>query len=270
MRWNKISLSGIRANGTVSRESNFAKTENLMLRDFSSYNISEDYFMSLLTKVALGTLVVIAVGCGIASSSGKTADLKELAPVSAEPNAEPAKGEQTAVFAGGCFWGVEAVFEHLKGVKDARSGYAGGDARTAEYETVSGGNTGHAESVKVTFDPTVISYTQLLTIFFSVAHNPTELNRQGPDAGTQYRSAIFFVNEEQKKLANDYIDAINKSKALPKPVVTQVGPLTKFYEAEDYHQDYMRKNPKDPYIVAHDKPKVEDLKARFPELYVGK
>lgn len=224
--------------------------------------------MSLLTKIALGTLVVIAVGCGIASSSGKTADLKEIAP--AEPNAEASKGEQTAVFAGGCFWGIEAVFEHVKGVKDARSGYAGGDARNADYDSVSGGDTDHAEVVKVTFDPAKVTYTQLLTIFFSVAHDPTQLNRQGPDTGRQYRSAIFYKDEDQKKTAQAYIEAIDGSKALSKPVVTEVVPLKQFFEAEDYHQDYMKKNPNQPYIVAHDRPKVEDLKKRFPEFYVGK
>lgn len=226
--------------------------------------------MSLLTKIALGTLVVIAVGCGIASSSGKTADLKEIAPAEPPSNAESAKGEQTAVFAGGCFWGIEAVFEHVKGVKDARSGYAGGDARNADYDSVSGGSTDHAEVVKVTFDPAKVTYTQLLTIFFSVAHDPTQLNRQGPDTGRQYRSAIFYKDEDQKKAALAYIDAIDKSKALPKPVVTEVVPLKQFFEAEDYHQDYMKKNPNQPYIVAHDRPKVEDLKKRFPEFYVGK
>lgn len=226
--------------------------------------------MSLLTKIALGTIVAIAVGCGIASSSGKTADLRELAPAVTEPNAEAAKGEQTAVFAGGCFWGIEAVFEHVKGVKDARSGYSGGDARNADYDSVSSGSTDHAEAVKVIFDPTKITYTQLLTIFFSVAHDPTQLNRQGPDTGRQYRSAIFYKDEDQKKTALAYIEAIDKSKALPKPVVTEVVPLKQFYEAEDYHQDYMKKNPNQPYIVVHDRPKVEDLKKRFPEFYVGK
>ena len=226
--------------------------------------------MSLLTKIALGTLVVIAVGCGIASSSGKTADLKDVAPAEPLPNAESAKGEQTAVFAGGCFWGIEAVFEHVKGVKDARSGYAGGDARNADYDSVSSGSTDHAEVVKVTFDPTKVTYTQLLTIFFSVAHDPTQLNRQGPDTGRQYRSAIFYKDEDQKKTAQAYIEAIDKSKALPKPVVTEVVPLKQFFEAEDYHQDYMKKNPNQPYIVAHDRPKVEDLKNRFPEFYIGK
>ena len=224
--------------------------------------------MSLFTKLALVTSVVIAVGCGVANSTTKTADLREIAPV--EPAGEPAKGTQTAVFAGGCFWGVEAVFEHVKGVKDVKSGYSGGDAKTADYDMVSGGDTGHAEAVIVTFDPAKVSYTQLLTVFFSVAHDPTQLNRQGPDIGTQYRSAIFYKDEDQKKLALAYIDAIDKSKALPKPVVTQVVPLVKFYEAEEYHQDYLVRNPKQPYIVAHDLPKLAALKEKFPELYKEK
>ncbi|HQZ96311.1 MAG TPA: peptide-methionine (S)-S-oxide reductase MsrA [Pyrinomonadaceae bacterium] len=227
--------------------------------------------MSLLTKLALGTMVIVAVGCGIASSSGKTADLREVVPaVDTQPNAEAPKSTQVAVFAGGCFWGVEGVFEHVKGVIDVRSGYSGGDAKTADYETVSSGDTDHAEAVQITFDPAKVTYTQLLTIFFSVAHDPTQLNRQGPDTGRQYRSAIFFANEEQKKAAQAYIEAIDRSKALPKPVVTEVVPLKKFYEAEAYHQDFMKKNPNHGYIVAHDKPKVEDLKNRFPEFYVEK
>lgn len=195
--------------------------------------------------------------------TSKTPDLRDIAPVE---NTE-AKGLQTAVFAGGCFWGVEAVFEHVKGVTDSRSGYAGGDAKTAKYDLVSDGNTGHAEAVQVTFDPTKVTYTQLLTVFFSVAHDPTELNRQGPDTGTQYRSAIFYVNDEQKKLVEDFIKSIDAAKSFPKPVVTQVVPLVKFYDAEAYHQDYLKNNPKDPYIVYHDLPKLEELKKRFPELW---
>lgn len=199
--------------------------------------------------------------------TSKTPDLRDIAP--AQPAAEntEAKGLQTAVFAGGCFWGVEAVFEHVKGVTDSRSGYSGGDAKTANYDAVSEGRTQHAESVQVTFDPTKVTYTQLLTVFFSVVHDPTELNRQGPDTGTQYRSAIFYVNDEQKKLAEDFIKSIDAARSFPKPVVTQVVPLVKFYDAEAYHQDYLKNHPKDPYIVYHDLPKLEELKKRFPELW---
>jgi peptide-methionine (S)-S-oxide reductase len=225
--------------------------------------------MPVMIKIGLITAIAVAIGCSVASSSSTPdIDVKQFAPAEVEGSA--AKDAQTAVFAGGCFWGVEGVFEHVKGVTDVKSGYAGGDAKTAEYDQVSGGATGHAESVKVTFDPSKVSYVQLLTIFFSVAHDPTELNRQGPDVGPQYRSAIFYMNDEQKKLAKDYIDAINKSKVLPKPIVTQVVALDKFYEAEEYHQDFMVKNPKHAYIVYNDLPKIEALKEKFPELYVEK
>ena len=180
------------------------------------------------------------------------------------------KGVQSAVFAGGCFWGVEAVFEHIKGVKEVVSGYSGGNAETADYEMVSEGTTGHAEAVKITYDSSKVSYAQLLQVFFSVAHNPTELNRQGPDTGTQYRSAIFYTNDEQKRAAQNYIDELTKQKIFPRPVVTQVVELNDFYQAEDYHQNYLVNNPNQPYIVIHDKPKVENLKKQFPELYVSK
>ena len=219
-------------------------------------------------KLSLILSLVGLVACGVATSSSKTVDLREIAPVvSAEPAAEPLKGEQTAVFAGGCFWGVEAVFEHVNGVTDVKSGYSGGDAKTANYDDVSNGTTQHAEAVIVKFDPAKVSYAQLLSVFFSVAHDPTEVNRQGPDVGTQYRSAIFYTDETQKKLANQYIDAINKAKVFSKPVATQVVPLVKFYDAEDYHQDYIVKNPKQPYVVYHDLPKLAALKEKFPDLY---
>ena len=176
--------------------------------------------------------------------------------------------EQTAVFAGGCFWGVEAVFQHVKGVKSVAAGYSGGTKATANYEAVSGGRTGHAESVKLTFDPSVVTYQQLLFVFFSVAHDPTELDRQGPDVGKQYRSAIFYVDDEQRKLALAFIDAINRSKALAKPVVTEVVPFKSFYVAEEHHQNFVKKNPDYPYVVYNDLPKLEALKQKFPDLYV--
>lgn len=179
-------------------------------------------------------------------------------------------GAQTAVFAGGCFWGVEAVFEHVKGVQSAVSGYSGGTKQTADYETVSSGQTGHAETVSVTFDPTQVSYQQLLAVFFTVAHNPTEMNRQGPDTGTQYRSAIFYANDEQKQAAETYIAELTKAKIYSAPIVTQVVPLRAFYPAEEYHQDYLAHHPTQRYIVINDLPKVEQLKKQFPELYVAK
>lgn len=175
-------------------------------------------------------------------------------------------GPQTAVFAGGCFWGVEAVFEHLKGVKNAVSGFSGGDKSTAHYEIVSAGRTGHAESVKVTYDPSKITYGQLLTVFFSVVHDPTELNRQGPDTGTQYRSAIFYANDEQKRVAEAYIQQLNQAKIFRRPIVTQVVALQGFYPAEAYHQHFLQNNPTYPYIVYNDLPKLAALKKHYPEL----
>lgn len=181
-----------------------------------------------------------------------------------------AKGEQVAVFAGGCFWGIEAVFEHVKGVESATSGYAGGNAFTARYAEVGTGRTGHAESVKVVYDPAQVSYGELLKVFFSVGHDPTQLNRQGPDTGTQYRSAIFYGNDAQKAVATAYIAQLDAAKVFPKPIVTQVAPLKGFYRAEDYHQDYARLHPKDPYIVYNDAPKIVNLKALFPASYVAR
>lgn len=182
----------------------------------------------------------------------------------------PAKAEQTAVVAGGCFWGIQAVFQHVKGVISATSGYSGGAASTAEYELVSNGDTGHAESVKITYDPSQITYGQLLRVFFSVAHDPTELNRQGPDAGTQYRSSIFYAGDEQKRIAEAYIAQLEKAKVFPRSIVTQVVPLKVFYPAETYHQDYAAHHPNNPYIVFNDAPKVANLRRQFPDLYTSK
>jgi peptide-methionine (S)-S-oxide reductase len=222
----------------------------------------------VFAKIMVVLLLAAALACGIQNRSITTVDATQIEPApAAESSVTLAKGTQTAVFAGGCFWGVEAVFEHVKGVVDVKSGYAGGEAKTAEYETVSEGTTGHAESVKVTFDTDKVSYVQLLTVFFSVAHDPTQSNRQGPDTGTQYRSAIFYQNDDQKKLATDYIAAIDKSKALPKPVVTEVVALKEFYEAEAYHQNYLKNHPNEPYIVYNDAPKLAALKEKFPDLY---
>ena len=174
---------------------------------------------------------------------------------------------QTAVFAGGCFWGVEAVFEHMKGVKAVVSGYVGGTVVNPDYETVTSGRTGHAEAVKVTFDPAVVSYETLLAVFFTVAHNPTELNRQGPDVGTQYRSAIFFTNAEQQKSATTVISQLTQAKAFSRPIVTQVAPLSKFYDAESYHQNYLYSHTDQPYIVYNDLPKIDALKKQYPALW---
>jgi peptide-methionine (S)-S-oxide reductase len=174
---------------------------------------------------------------------------------------------QTAVLAGGCFWGTQGVFEHLIGVRRVLSGYAGGEKATAEYETVSGGRTGHAESIQITFDPQKVSYGTILQVFFSVAHDPTELNRQGPDVGTQYRSAIFYADDTQKKIAEAYIAQLEKSHAFHRPIVTRVDPLKGFYPAEDYHQDFLLRNPNDAYIVFNDLPKIRLFEKTLPTLY---
>jgi peptide-methionine (S)-S-oxide reductase len=185
-------------------------------------------------------------------------------------DAQAAAGIQTAVIAGGCFWGVQGVFQHTAGVVNAVSGYAGGSKATADYPTVSTGTTGHAESVEIKYDPKKISYGKILQIFFSVAHDPTQLNRQGPDSGTQYRSAIFTTSDEQKKVADAYIAQLNAAKVYKKPIVTKIGPLEAFYPAEAYHQDYLTLHPSQPYIAYNDLPKVENLKKIFAENYIEK
>jgi peptide-methionine (S)-S-oxide reductase len=178
-----------------------------------------------------------------------------------------AKSQQTAVLAGGCFWGVQAVFEHVKGVSSVTSGYAGGHVKAPSYESVSLGVTGHAETVSITYDPSQVSYGRLLMVYFSVAHDPTQWNRQGPDTGSQYRSVIFYGNEEQKQIAQAYIAQLDAAKVYSRPLVTKVEPLREFYPAEGYHQDYLKNNPRNPYIVYNDLPKLENLKKGFPALY---
>jgi peptide-methionine (S)-S-oxide reductase len=185
-------------------------------------------------------------------------------------DAQASDGIQTAVIAGGCFWGVQGVFQHTAGVVNALSGYAGGSKATASYAMVGTGATGHAEAVEIKYDPKKISYGKILQIFFSVVHDPTQLNRQGPDSGTQYRSAIFAANDEQKKVADAYIAQLNAAKAYKKPIVTKVGPLEAFYPAEAYHQDYLTLHPTQPYIAYNDIPKVENLKKVFAENYIEK
>ena len=179
------------------------------------------------------------------------------------------KGQSTLVVAGGCFWGVQAVFQHVKGVTRATSGYAGGTVKNPDYEDVSSGETGHAESVEIIYDPSQVTLGQLLKVFFSVAHNPTELNRQGPDSGTQYRSAIFFANADQQRIAQAYLDQLHQAKAFSSPIVTQIAPLKAFYRAEDYHQNYATNHPDNPYIATFDLPKVKHLQQQFPNLYVA-
>jgi peptide-methionine (S)-S-oxide reductase len=202
------------------------------------------------------------------ASIGCTAATKTPIPAPANDAAlAQTSGKQTAVFAGGCFWGTQSVFERVKGVLNTTAGYSGGSAATATYEQVGQENTGHAESVKVVYDPSKITYGQLLRIFFSVVHDPTQLNRQGPDVGESYRSVIFYGNDEQQKISKDYIAQLDAAKVFRKPIVTQVVPLKGFYDAESYHQDYALHNPNNPYIMVCDRPKIEALKQEFPELF---
>jgi peptide-methionine (S)-S-oxide reductase len=220
------------------------------------------------------TLAIMAIGTFFAWSAVRS--------IGARPAAEPnypfpkpvvdaplaaGKTQQIAVLAGGCFWGVQAVFEHLKGVRSVAAGYSGGRVSSPSYEMVSSGLTGHAESVSVTFDPSQISYGQILMVFFSVAHDPTQLNRQGPDDGTQYRSAIFYSSDEERRIAAAYIEQLNAAKAYPRKIATEVVPFSAFFRAEEYHQDYLQTHTDQPYIVYNDLPKLEHLKKQFPDLY---
>lgn len=224
----------------------------------------------MLMRLLVGSLIV---GCAIFAILlvGRRANAASKAPIPAAkvdlPLASTA-GKQRAVFAGGCFWGTQAVFERVKGVVHTTAGYAGGSAATATYDQVTTEKTGHAESVEVVYDPSKITYGQLLRIFFSVAHDPTQLNRQGPDVGTSYRSAIFYVGDEQKRIASAYIAQLDEAKVFSGKIVTEVTPLKGFYRAEDYHQDYALHNPTNPYIQVCDRPKIESLKQQFPELFV--
>jgi peptide-methionine (S)-S-oxide reductase len=221
----------------------------------------------LLLYVA-ATVLLLAVGIGTTSRWASQANEAGTLVPAATLDQPLAAGElQTAVLAGGCFWGVQGVFQHVKGVQQVLSGYAGGAQATAHYEEVSTGTTGHAESVEIKFDPAQISYGQILRIFFSVAHDPTELNRQGPDVGTQYRSAIFFADDTQQKIAQAYITQLDGAHSFPRPIATRVDPLTGFFPAEAYHQDFLINNPTYPYIVFNDLPKIAQLKQLFPEEY---
>ena len=223
---------------------------------------------SFYARVSAVLLMVTLVGV-VACSAGERSGAAVPDPA-VDATLATTKSEQTAVLAGGCFWGIQAVFQHVKGVISATSGYSGGAVGTAEYEVVSNGDTGHAESVKINYDPSQITYGQLLRVFFSVAHDPTQLNHQGPDTGSQYRSSIFYKNDEQKRVAETYIAQLEKAKVFPHPIVTQVVPLKAFYAAEAYHQDYAARHPDNPYIVFNDAPKVAHLRQQFPDLYTGK
>jgi peptide-methionine (S)-S-oxide reductase len=212
------------------------------------------------TVVALLMASAACTGCNAAAQT-------PVPPPTSDSALASSPGKQTAIFAGGCFWGTQSVFERVKGVISTTAGYAGGSAATATYDQVTQENTGHAESVKVVYDPSKITYGQLLRIFFSVAHDPTQLNRQGPDVGSSYRSVIFYTNDEQQKISKEYIAQLDAAKVFPKAIVTQVVPLKGFYDAESYHQDYALHNPNNPYIMVCDRPKIEALKQQFPELF---
>jgi len=228
-----------------------------VLRSLSAATRTQYFLVSL----GLGVIALSAV----AMANTKTP--KSLPDPVAGGSIVAAQGKQVAVFAGGCFWGVEAVFEHVEGVTNVVSGFSGGSSATASYDKVSGGDTGHAEAVEVTYDPKQVSYGQLLRIFFAVAHDPTQRDRQGPDWGKQYRSAIFFANSDQKKMAESYIKQLSKEKVFSNPIVTEVSALNAFYPAEKYHQNFIARNPTYPYVVVNDLPKLEQLKQQFPDFY---
>ncbi|MBD2101388.1 peptide-methionine (S)-S-oxide reductase MsrA [Leptolyngbya sp. FACHB-261] len=213
------------------------------------------------------SLAILPLGIAAALTfAGSSSSSPSLPDPAVNPPTSGAQ-RQTAVLAGGCFWGMEAVFEHLKGVSEVVTGFSGGSAATANYEMVSAGDTEHAEAVQITYDPSQISYAQLLKVYFSVAHDPTQLNRQGPDQGPAYRSAIFFANDEQRQVAQAYVAQLNKAQVFRSPVVTQLAPLNGFYAAEPYHQNFVARNPNNPYVIVHDRPQLKQLKQQFPDLH---
>src|SRR5438552_4082141 len=219
--------------------------------------------MRLVKKTLLGiAIVTFILSCGVQADTPK-----EIPAPAVDTPAAEASGPQVAVLAGGCFWGLQGMFEHVKGVTKVVAGYSGGDRATAHYEMVGTETTGHAESVEITFDPKQISYGQLMRLFFSVAHDPTQLNRQGPDRGPSYRSAIFFASPTQERVAKAYVAQLTRAKVYASPIVTKIEPLKAFYPAEDYHQDYLIHNPRQPYIVYNDLPKIEALKQVYPQHY---
>lgn len=217
------------------------------------------------------SLSILGIVLGTAACNARASGAAGPVPAAAvDAQRAAASGRQTMVLAGGCFWGIQAVFQHVKGVISATSGYSGGAVKNPDYETVSSGSTGHAESVEIVYDPSQITYGALLRIFFSVAHDPTELNRQGPDEGTQYRSVIFYNGDEQKRIAEAYIAQLDAAKVFKHRIVTQVVPFQAFYAAEAYHQNYATLHPNNPYIAFNDAPKVEHLRKEFPDMYTGK
>lgn len=223
--------------------------------------------VSIIVAIVSALLVVVVVFTAVRNHVAAAENSVALPDPSVDTPLAASSGKQTAVVAGGCFWGIQLVFQHVKGVKSATSGYSGGTVKSPEYEQVSSGTTGHAESVKIVFDPAQVSYGQLLKVFFSVAHDPTELNRQGPDVGTQYRSVIFYADDEQKRVAEAYIDQLEKAHIFSRPIVTEVVPLKAFYDAEMYHQNYATMHPDNPYIAINDAPKLDHLREQLPNLY---
>lgn len=221
---------------------------------------------NIAAALAVLTIGLVLFAAKLTNGASRTTEGPVSAP-SFDAQVTAGATEDTAVFAGGCFWGVDAVYKHVKGVKSVISGYAGGDVANPSYEQVSTGDTGHAESVEVIYDPSQVSYGKLLQIFFSVAHDPTQLNRQGPDRGTQYRSAIFFNNAQQQQVAESYIKQLTAAKTFSRPIVTQVAKLRAFYPAEEYHQNYLAQHPNQPYIVINDQPKIAALRKQFPDIY---
>ena len=221
---------------------------------------------SLTTRVILVVLAIVVLAV-IFKGAASRAENATVVPMPAVDEATGTRSSEIAVLGGGCFWGVQSVYQHVKGVTSAVSGYAGGEQSTAEYERVSTGRTGHAESVQITFDPRVITYGRILQLFFSVVHDPTQLNRQGPDVGTQYRSAIFPMNPEQGNVAKAFIAQLNQARTFDAAIVTKIEPSRSFYRAEAYHQDFLERNPTHPYIVMNDLPKIDNLKLIFPNLY---
>jgi peptide-methionine (S)-S-oxide reductase len=238
----------------------------LIHRPTMSHNYRLIFSLSVLSlfAVAFGVQRTIFSSSAADSASAIVTGIKVEPPI--DISATKVTGEQTIVLAGGCFWGMEAVFEHLKGVSNVVSGFSGGTAATAHYDTVSNGTTAHAEAVKITYNPKQISYGKLLKIYFLISHDPTQINRQEPDIGTQYRSAIFFTNPEQQKVAKAYIEQLNKAHVFTAPIATKLVPLTKFYAAEDYHQNFIARHPNYPYVVVNDLPKLVQLRQQFPSL----
>jgi peptide-methionine (S)-S-oxide reductase len=223
----------------------------------------------LTTPIIFAVLAIVALAVSLRDGASQ-AENARVVPMPAVDEPAGTRSSEIAVLAGGCFWGVQAVYQRVKGVTNAVSGYAGGEHSTAEYERVSTGGTGHAESVQITFDPRVITYGRILQVFFSVVHDPTQLNRQGPDVGTQYRSAIFPTNPEQSNVAKAFIAQLNQARTFDAAIVTKIEPGRSFYQAETYHQDFLERNPAHPYIVINDLPKIDNLKRMFPDLYRSK